>query len=349
MIDSAELRATVDLGQLIAADLGPGRKSGQWLQWRCPFHADDTPSLSTAIDGDHWYCFGCGAGGDAIEWLRRRQGLSFREACERLGTGQYRPTAPHPISKPADKAVGPPEADWQAKARRVIAKCQGQLWDRRGKWARRYLAGRGLSEETVKRWAIGYNWRPQRIAGLWVDAGVVIPCQLAGAAWYVKVRRAPRGPKYRQIAGGRPALFGADTLTGRSVAVFTEGEFDALLLHQLAGDLAGVVTLGSASKGLDLAQWARYLLPVSPYLLAYDLDQAGGQGAAALAGLTSRARRVQIPALRLGDKDLSDYHQAGGNLRQWLIERLAELGRPVPICKQSAELEDAWWAARGIE
>jgi hypothetical protein len=138
------------------------------------------------------------------------------------------------------------------------------------------------------------------------------------------------------VGGGRPALFGADTLAGHTVAVFTEGEFDALLLWQAAGDLAGIVTLGSARKGLDPAEWARYLLLLSPYLIAYDMDSAGAGGAEALAELTARARCVSVPRLRPHDKDLTDYHRAGGNLREWLREEIwaarvfAERGIPDP-------------------
>jgi hypothetical protein len=122
------------------------------------------------------------------------------------------------------------------------------------------------------------------------------------------------------------ALFGAEALRGQSLAVLCEGEFDALLLWQEAGSLAGIATMGSATGRLDISAWAEYLLPLSRLLIAYDLDGAGNDGAAKLAGLTHRARLVNVPQLREGDKDLTDYHKAGGNLREWLAAEVARHG-----------------------
>jgi hypothetical protein len=108
--------------------------------------------------------------------------------------------------------------------------------------------------------------------------------------------------------------------------VLCEGEFDALLLWQEAGGLAGVATLGSASGRLDVGAWGAYLLPIARLLVAYDLDDEGKDGAAKLAGLTHRARLVSVPQVREGDKDLTDYHKAGGNLREWLSAEVARHG-----------------------
>ena len=86
MLDMTILKATVNLASLIEHDLGPAcKKNGRWLLWRCPFHADKEPSLSVTADNGCWYCFGCGESGDAIAWIQKREGLSFKEACQRLG------------------------------------------------------------------------------------------------------------------------------------------------------------------------------------------------------------------------------------------------------------------------
>jgi hypothetical protein len=201
------------------------------------------------------------------------------------------------------------------------------------------LHARGLNDVTLRRWRIGYcagsGYRD--IAGLSVPCGIVIPCEIAGNIWYLKVRRASGEPKYIHVKGGRPALFGADTLRGHSIAVICEGEFDALLLHQQAGDpsassgqaLCGVATVGSAGGNLDVTAWAAHLLPLRRLLLAYDMDDAGKKGAAKLAGLTARARRLTLPVLP-GVKDLTDFHKAGGNLRDWLAFELARLELTLP-------------------
>jgi hypothetical protein len=213
----------------------------------------------------------------------------------------------------------------------VIELAKRNLWADVGVKARAWLGRRGLGDDTLRSWHIGFlpggpaEWRD--VAGLGVPCGVVIPCEIAGAIWYVKVRRAKGEPKYHQVKGGVPALFGADTMRGQSVGVLTEGEFDMMLLAQEVSDLAGVGTLGSALGNLDLSAWGDYLLPIARLLVCYDLDGAGKAGAAKLAGLTARARRVTVPALP-NVKDLTDFWKAGGKLRDWLTFELARLAVP---------------------
>lgn len=50
----------------------------------CPFHGEKTPSLK--IHRDYWHCFGCGAGGDVIEFVRKMDGIPFTDACKKLDT-----------------------------------------------------------------------------------------------------------------------------------------------------------------------------------------------------------------------------------------------------------------------
>jgi Toprim-like len=90
--------------------------------------------------------------------------------------------------------------------------------------------------------------------------------------------------------------------------VVCEGEFDAMLLYQDAGDLCGVITLGSASDPLDVPTWASYLLPVTRLLVAYDVDSAGEKGASRLLEITKRAERLPVPKLGETDKDITDFY-----------------------------------------
>ena len=137
---------------------------------------------------------------------------------------------------------------------------------------------------------MGFNPRDQKLCGLWVPRGIVIPCLAAGQTWYLKVRRATGQAKYSQVSGGQIALFGADTIANHDTVVVTEGEFDAMLLHQEAGDLVGVVTMGSAAARLPDA-WVPYLLGVQRLLVAYDTDVAGARGAARWESVSPRAER----------------------------------------------------------
>jgi DNA primase len=207
-----------------------------------------------------------------------------------------------------------------------------------------YLHWRGLSDDTIHFWRLGYNPHKMQDTGAgWgitkpviLPRGITIPCLVtcdwsthAKDLWYVKVRQVAGKPKYLNVTGGQDALFGADNLyiagNGSSFGLLTEGEFDTILAGQIVPEV-GFATLGSAVNSLDLAAWGAYLLPLRWLLAAYDLDKAGAKGAAKLVGELGKIHLVRVPALRAGDKDLTDYNQAGGDLWAWLRYNLETLG-----------------------
>ena len=61
------------------------KKSGKEYTGLCPFHGEKTPSFSVSEQKQQYFCFGCGAGGDAIKFVMDFSGLSFKEACKELG------------------------------------------------------------------------------------------------------------------------------------------------------------------------------------------------------------------------------------------------------------------------
>ena len=128
----------------------------------------------------------------------------------------------------------------------------------------------------------------------------------------MKVRTNREQPKYLAISGGHPCLFGADTLVMGEPAILVEGEFDALLLRQEAGDLIGVATLGSCNRGLS-ARTLRHLLGCPRLLVAYDVDAEGEKGAERLGQLSPRMHRIRP----LMGKDVTAFWQAGGRVRDW--------------------------------
>ena len=337
MIDVDLLKANTGLLALAERDTTlrrvAGSEGGEYAG-ACPF-CGGRDRFRVQPAAHRWLCRHCTEGKwqDVIAYVMRREACDFRRACELLGAAETLPTRPTHIA-PQPTPAGPPEsspplAEWQAKACEVMAACEGALWAVEGQQARDWLHRRGLSDDTLRHWRIGYwpgdshEWR--EIAGLRVPCGIVIPCEVGGAIWYLKTRRATGDPKYIQAKGSRPALFGADTLRGRpgrSIAVLCEGEFDAMLLWQEAQDLAGVATLGSATARLDVSAWGAYLLPLARLLIAYDTDEAGSEGAHTMGSLTARARLITVP----GGNDITDYHVGGGNLRAWLAAEITKHG-----------------------
>jgi hypothetical protein len=202
-----------------------------------------------------------------------------------------------------------------------------------------------LHDETIRKARLGYipkdyteksaawgtpNDEPRPI---YFFEGLLIPGLISSKVWYLKMRPThPHGemPKYINIRGGKSsALFGADFITADRPAIFCEGELDTLLLRQEVKDLASVITLGAAGNNLNLATWGIYLLRPSSFVIAYDVDTAGNGGANKLTWLHD-ARRLTVPQLRPGDKDLTDFHKSGGNLYS-LIESAIRPEAPIFI------------------
>ena len=103
--------------------------------------------------------------------------------------------------------------------------------------------------------------------------------------------------------------------------VITEGEFDALSLGEALGELAAVVTLGSASARPDPALFDRFLT-AAPWFVANEADPAGESAAA---GWPARARRVRPPE---PFKDWSEAKAAEIDLARWWRDILAGVDRP---------------------
>lgn len=315
----------------------------------CPFCGGKDRFRVWPDDGDRgrWWCRQCQRSGDAVDYLRARDNLTFRAACEQLGAGLAEGPRPAPAPRPAPPDVVPPSPQWQEKARAFVTWCQARLWEPTGAAALAYLQGRGLTAETMRAAGLGYNpqhWR--RPAAAWgldgdpvnLAAGVVIPHEAGGDLWAVKIRLLEpfqtgdgRTVKYTSLRGGKGALYGADTLTGdKPAVVLTEGEFDALLLRQQAGDLADVATLTGAAHGLAL-RWLVKLLPYRRILAAYDADAAGRAGAAQLAARSQRVVAIEP----LEGKDITDFYLAGGDLHAWIAFHLARLGLDQPTAART--------------
>ncbi|MEL7233775.1 MAG: toprim domain-containing protein, partial [Chloroflexota bacterium] len=220
--------------------------------------------------------------------------------------------------RPESPAIFPPSDDWQKAACAVVCAAEDTLWSAEGEPAMIYLLNRGLQTDTIRRARLGYvpggirGWR--HLHGLDVPCGILIPWFASDQVWAVKVRRASGNPKYVQIAGGSTdGLYNADTLTAHHTAVFCEGEFDALVLQQEAGDLLAPVTLGSASARLS-RHWHDRLVGQRAIFVCYDQDTAGERGMNRLLKLSPRFQPLLLPE----GKDVTDFHLNGGDVHEWV-------------------------------
>jgi DNA primase len=228
-----------------------------------------------------YWCRQCGRSGDAIQYLRDRYGLSFREACEKLGLEPREPGISAPELRPRAQPLSAPPARWQERAKAFIQESEAALWSVQGGRALAWLHSRGLRDETIKGACLGYNPTDRRERGelwavqrdVWLPRGIVIPWEVEGKLWALSTRRPAGEPKYLTVSGSSNALYGADQLRAGRAAVLVEGVFDALAVKQATGDLAAAVACGTG--GARHPRWIAKLALCSVVLVAFDADQAG--------------------------------------------------------------------------
>lgn len=325
MVDIPDLLSRIDLHAL-------AEEAGAQFQFNknssaCPIHRGHNPTafhIYRGQDGKQlWHCFtGCAQGGDAIKFMQLWQKLDFPTAIAELQRrAGAAPSDPRP-TEPALRTPVSPSPVWQDRCIRFLCYSQDALWQNDNALA--YLSNRGLSLETIGAWGLGWNprdiWDDEARYGLadgkklWLPRGLVIPGWRNDDLWYAKIRR-PIGDdmerfglanpdqvilpkmKYASIRGGSQTLFGESRLSAqrRPALVIVEGEFDAILLHQIAGDLVDVVTLGGAATHVSMDD----LMILAGYpriIAAHDNDEAGAKARARLAALSDRVIVAPPPA-----------------------------------------------------
>ncbi|AOX19176.1 DNA primase [Kozakia baliensis] len=153
-LDSAfldEVRARVPIASVIGRRTKLTRSGRNWKAC-CPFHGEKTPSFY--VYDDHFHCFGCGAHGDVISFVMQSEGRSFPEAVEQLA---------------GEAGLEMPRQDPRTEARAREAKSLGEvleavqaiyrrkLYQPEGREGLAYLRKRGLSDETIEAFGLGWS------------------------------------------------------------------------------------------------------------------------------------------------------------------------------------------------
>jgi DNA primase len=129
------------------------KKSGSNLMGLCPFHHEKSPSFSVSPDKQLYYCFGCGKGGGAIQFLTEHDGYSFPEAIEYLAEKAGMELPGESEQRPEEETRRRQGLELLAKTAAIYAK---QLDTPQGKGARDYLVRRGLPEAIVRDYQLGF-------------------------------------------------------------------------------------------------------------------------------------------------------------------------------------------------
>ena len=333
-----EIKARVDLADLIASYGIQVKTAGASKKACCPFHHEKTPSFNINESKGYYHCFGCGESGDAIKFVQKMDGLTFVEAVKKLAE-----QCGVKIEEKEDPAAG--------KRKRLLAlmaelaqfyhRCLLKTKEAEG--ARAYLASRDLGDDvqesfligyapngvsTMLKWAEKYKFTVDELA----DAGVIKPPRDAHDSGYHRfggrLMFSIRDKQGRVVAfSGRQlvasknsgkyvnspetlifkksnVLFGFDKAAGNIAksphheAIVCEGQIDTIRLH-VSGFPVAVASQGTAFT----EEHVKMLKKVADQVvLVFDDDAAGHKATIRTAGLFLAAEMpVRVVSLPEGD------------------------------------------------
>jgi len=326
------VRDGADLVELVRGRVQLSQRGGRWTG-RCPFHDENTPSFSLIPpENTRYYCFGCGATGDAVTWMIEQEGVGgFADAvvglAERFGIEVvYDDDSPH---SRAERAAANAR---RALLARATAFFEESLWRAdEAEQARAYLRERGFGDDLLRRYRIG--WAPREGGALTraalrqdfrrADLEGAGLTRAGGGDFFVgrimfpiadqrgevkgfggrtldpneraKYVNSPEGPHFRK----REQVFGLDVARAdaarRGWLVVTEGYTDVFGVD-LAGAGPAVACMGTA---LTPAQLRKFAAVVDEVALCFDSDPAGERAAARTVEAAEGVRKLRLMAVEL--------------------------------------------------
>jgi DNA primase len=219
----AQVREATDVVVLVGEYVALRPAGGSRMKGLCPFHQEKTPSFTVDSSRAHWYCFGCGEGGDAIDFLQKQESLSFIEAVERLAQRAGVELQYQGRSAGERGSLGRKSRLVAAHVEAVEFYHRALLESPDARAARDYLRSRGFDRATAERFRLG--WAP---AGSWealvghLRSKGFRPEELTEAGLARTGSRGLRDAFHARLlfpvfdVGGNPVAFGGRLLDGGS-------------------------------------------------------------------------------------------------------------------------------------
>lgn len=357
-----ELRARLSISDVVGRKVSLKRRSGSEHAGLCPFHNEKTPSFTVNDKKGFYHCFGCGEHGDAVSFVMKTEGLSFPESVEKLAREVGLPV---PRATPAERERVERASTLQQVVELAAQWFQKQLRLPVGRQGLDYLRGRGLSDETIDDFRLGFapDSRDGLIAALKrenvpiekiVEAGLAIQPEdrrepydrFRGRVMFVINDRRGRAIAFggRVMGVGEPKYLNSpetplfhkgsnlycldrarQAVTKDQPVIVAEGYMDVIALHG-AGFTGAVAPLGTALTEGQLAEL--WKLADEPYL-CFDGDNAGrraaARGAERALPLLRAGKSLRFVALPAGEDPDSLIRTRGPDA----VRRVLELARPL--------------------
>jgi DNA primase len=207
-----ELRARLSLSDIVGRKVALKRRSGSEFSGLCPFHNEKTPSFTVNDKKGFYHCFGCGEHGDAVGFVMKTEGLSFPESVEKLAQDVGLPV---PRAAPGERERAERASSLQGIVEQAAHWFHKQLRLPVGRSALDYLRGRGLSDETIDDFRLGFapDSRDGLISALKREGATIDKIVEAGLA--IRPDDADREP-YDRFRGR--AMFTINDRRGRAIA-----------------------------------------------------------------------------------------------------------------------------------
>lgn len=297
-----ELKARLDIVDVIS-DYVELKRAGQNYKGLCPFHSEKTPSFMVSPDKQIFHCFGCGLGGNVINFLMKYENLSFPEALKMLAKKAGINLREYAF-KSDDDGFREKLVEIHKEAARVFAENL-----ERSKNAYSYITGRGLTEEAIRTFSLGYaakDWhylsnrlREKGFADSLIlqsgiasrgDRGIfdtfrdriMFPiCDMHGDTIAFggrvmddsqpKYLNSPENPLFKKGETLYGLNLAKEGIRKKGFAMIVEGYFDVLMCHQYGFGNA-VAPLGTALTAGHLRKLKRF---TKKAVLVFDGDEAG--------------------------------------------------------------------------
>lgn len=342
-----EIEARLDIVEIISESVQLNRRGNNY--WGlCPFHPEKTPSFSVNRNKQMYYCFGCHAGGNIFSYVMKKEGLDFKEALELLAA-----KAGIEITLPRDRKSLDKRKALIAVNNAATQFYADTLSSEKGRAARAYLEKRGLTQESISIFRLGYatdDWNlveeyllKKGFAPEIIQASGLIKRSDNQNRFYDLFRNrivfpifmynqdvvgfggrslGEAMPKYLNTAetelfSKRRNLYGLaqgrESIRENNSAFLVEGYMDCIKLHQ-AGIKNVVASLGTALTEEQASLLHRYTERV---VVLYDGDEAGQRETMrAIKVLGAAGLQVEIVSLPPG-KDPDEYIESYGKEGFW--------------------------------
>jgi len=332
MIDQQEIntiKQNVDLAAVVQSCGIDLKKSGQSYKGYCPFHEDTkSPSLSITPAENLWQCFGCGAGGDVIDFIRKHDGISFKEAVVQL-TGKESPKLQKKPVKKKRESEAPPLTPAHYKLLKRVADFYHTAFNEDPR-AMDYLNDRGIiNKQLFSDYQTGFA-NGTLLNVLPSDGETIIQLKelgilntkgkehFYGCATFplydsnnnpvgMYGRKLPEfnGADHLYLPGKRCGIFNRQGITNESAVHLTESILDSLTLIN-AGTRNTIPCYGTNGFTDDITQHLKQSGITTAYIV-FDADKAGKEGSKKLADILTEEKIKAYPVNLPEDLDLNDF------------------------------------------